>query len=74
MLDKFKFTPFSIMELNLSKEWELSCHVSSNWLLVTLKIELIHTHTHTQLNLSTHTHSLSLSHTHTHTLLSLTEV
>ena len=45
---------FSTMELNVTKEWGLSCHLSSNSLLFTQNsIYPTHTHTHT------HTHTQS---------------
>ena len=44
MLGKLKFIPFSIMEMILSEERELSCLLTSNLLLFTHK-NLVHTHT-----------------------------
>ena len=43
ILDKFRFASFSTMELNLDKEWELSCWINSGSLVFTHRIECIHT-------------------------------
>ena len=50
------------MELNLSKERELSCWVNSNSLLFTQTWAYPHTHTHTH----TRTHARTCMHTGTH--------
>ena len=64
MPDKFKFAPFSTVELNLSKRQDFSCRISLNLLLFTHRTEFItHIHTHTH----THTHTQTHTHTHTHT-------